>query len=338
MTSYKDSSIANEKIVQLIHGTRDKSEENIQGNYKSLLQENVEGSLEDHEETNSHDNSPMGGNLAGEGRTESLEQGYIEVPTVEEKLVAMQGETIPSTESTVSTYLDADDSEIKEVDIEDKLGQIHSRLDVQPLNGINIEISKNDNNQIQIPHDKEENSAISKTASIKLMIESGEALEDDSNIHGLGNQDEDNTESTSCGNNLYNGEVANCQPALRNPTATNDPELGYEQNERVVASRQSSGSVTAAMEHNRTETLYREEVIVEKNITVWNLEDNIAAEELKEHYGNLASIAEVNGNDFTGLKSSLLDHHLIMKEEIQRKFGVNGIANFDKDKGNFRRR
>lgn len=325
-----------------MHGTTDTSEETIQGNYKSLLQEKLEGSLEEQEETSNHDNSspqknhdnsPMGGSLAGEDTTENLEQGYIEVPTVEDKLVAMQGETTSSTESIVSTYLDADDSEIKEVVVEDKPGQRESRPDVQQLDGTNVETSKNDNMQIQIPHDKEENRAISKTATVKLMIESDEPLEDDNNIHGLGNQDEDNTISTLCGN-LYNDEVvAKCQPYLKNPTARNDPELGNEQNERVVGSSQSSGSVTTTMEHNGTESIYKEEGIVEKNITVWNLEDNFAAEkEPEEYYGNLVSITEVNGKDFTGLQSSLSDHHHIVNEEIQRKIsGVTGIVEFDKE-------
>jgi len=316
-----------------MHGTTDTNEETIQGNYKSLLQEKLEGSLEEQEETSSHDNSPMGGSLVGEDTTENLEQGYIEVPTVEDKLVAMQGETTSSTESIVSTYLDADDSEIKEVVIEDKPGQRESQPDVQLLDGTNVETSKNDNMQMQIPHDKEENRAISKTATVKLMIESDEALEDDNTIHGLGNQDEDNTINTLCGN-LYNDEVvAKCQPYLKNPIAINDPELGNEQNERVVGSRQSSGSVTTTMEHNDTESIYKEEGIVEKNITVWNLEDNFAAEkEPEEYYGNLVSIAEVNGKEFTSLQSSLSDHHHIVNEEIQRKVnGVTGIVEFDKE-------
>ena len=325
VTSYKDSSISNEKIVP--------REETIQANHKSLLQEKLEGSLEEQEETSSHDNSPMGGNLAGEDTTENLERGYIEVPTVDDKLVAMQGETTSSTESIVSTYLDVDDSEIKEVVIEDKSRQRKSRPDVQPLDGTSIETSKNDTMQIQIPHHKEENRAISKTATVKLMIESDEPLEDDNNIHGMGNQDEDNTISALCGNLCNDEVVAKCQPYLKNPTAINDPELGNEQNESVVGSRQSSGSVTTTMEHNGTESIYKEEGIVEKNITVWNLEDNFAAEkEPEEYYGNLVSITEVNGKDFTGLQSSLPDHHHIVNEEIQRKVnGITGIVEFDKE-------
>ena len=65
VTSYKDSSISNEKIAP--------REETIQANHKSLLQEKLEGSLEEQEETSSHDNSPMGGSLAGEDTTENLE-------------------------------------------------------------------------------------------------------------------------------------------------------------------------------------------------------------------------------------------------------------------------
>ncbi|CAD6229647.1 unnamed protein product [Miscanthus lutarioriparius] len=290
VTSYKDSSISNEKIVP--------REETIQANHKSLLQEKLEGSLEEQEETSSHDNSPMGGSLAGEDTTENLERGYIE-----------------------------------EVVIEDKSGQRKSGPDVQPLDGTSIETSKNDTMQIQIPHDKEENRAISKTATVKLMIESDEPLEDDNNIHGMGNQDEDNTISALCGNLCNDEVVAKCQPYLKNPTAINDPELGNEQNESVVGSRQSSGSVTTTMEHNGTESIYKEEGIVEKNITVWNLEDNFAAEkEPEEYYGNLVSITEVNGKDFTGLQSSLSDHHHIVNEEIQRKVnGITGIVEFDKE-------
>ncbi|KAL5673681.1 hypothetical protein ACJX0J_017987 [Zea mays] len=126
--------------------------------------------------------------------------------------------------------------------------------------------------QIQIPHDQEENRAISKIAT---------AFEDDNNILALGNQDEDNAVSTLCGN-LYNDEV--------------------------VA---NSVSVTTTMKHNGIGTIYKEEGIAEKNITAWNLEDNFATENKpEEHYGNL---------DFTGLQSSLSDHHYIGNEEIQRK-------------------
>ncbi|OEL23645.1 hypothetical protein BAE44_0015340 [Dichanthelium oligosanthes] len=320
VTSNKNSSISSEKIKQFMLGTRDTSEENI------------EASLEDQEGTSSHENAPMGGNLADEDTTENLEQEYIEVPTVQDKLVAMQGETISSTESIVSTYLDAYDSDIKEVVIEDS-GQRDSPPDLQLLDGINTETSKNDNIQTQIPHDKEEISEISRTATVKLVIESDEALEDDRHIHGLRNQDEDSSECTSC-DNFYNGKVvAKCQSSLRKPTAINDQELGNEQNERVVASRQISGSVTAKVEHTGIETIYKEGV-VKKTVAVWNLEDTFAAEKEPEEYdSDLVSIAEVNGKDFTGLHSSSLDRHLIVNEvKVQREVnGVNGIVEFDKE-------
>ncbi|RLM93615.1 uncharacterized protein C2845_PM08G27060 [Panicum miliaceum] len=291
----KDSSISSEKTKQLMHGTRDTSEENIESNYKSLLQENIEASQEDHEEISSHENATMVGNLAGEDTTENLEQGYIEKPKVE---VAMEGETTSSTESFVSTYLDADDSEIKEVVIEDNP---RPPPDVQPLDGT-IDTSKNDNIQTQIPHDEEEISEISKTATVKLMIESDEALKDVKHIHGLGDQDEDGTECTSCDNLYYGKVVAKCQSSLRNPTAINDQELRNEQN-------------------------------VEKTVAVWNLEDNFAAEKEPEEYdGDLISIAEATGKDFTGLHSSSLDCHLIVNEVVQREVnGVNGIVEFDKE-------
>ncbi|CAL4954286.1 unnamed protein product [Urochloa decumbens] len=326
VTSNKDSSISSEKIKQLIHGTRDTSKENTESNYKSLLQENIEGSLEDQEETSSHENAPTGGNLVGKDTSENLERGYIEVTAVE---VAMLEEITSSTESIVSTYLDADDSEIKDVVVEDKPGQRDSSPDVQPLDGINIETSKNDNIQTQIPYDKEEISAISTTAAVKLMTESVDALEDDKHIYGLGNQDEDSAECTSC-DNLYN----ECQSSLRNPTAINGKELGNEQNDRVVASRQIPGSVTPKAEHTGVETIYSEEEIVEKTVTVWNLEDNFEAEKEPEEYDDdLDSIAEANGKDFTGLHSSALDHHLIVNEvKVQREVnGVNGIVEFDKE-------
>ncbi|CAO2166576.1 unnamed protein product [Urochloa humidicola] len=321
VTSNKDSSISSEKIKQLICGTRDTSEENTECNYESLLQENIESLLEDQKETSSHENTPTGGNLVGEDTSENIEQGNIEV--------AMLEEITSSTESIVSTYLDADDSEIKEVVVEDKPGQRDSSPDVQPLDGINIETSNNDNIQTQIPHYKEEISAISTTATVKLIMESVDALEDDKHIHVLGNQDEDSAECTSC-DNLYN----ECQSSLRNPTAINGKELGNEQNERVVASRQIPGSVTPKAEHTGVETIYSEEGIVEKTVTVWNLEDNFAAEKEPEEYGDdLVSIAEANGKDFTSLHSSALDRHLIVNEvKVQREVnGVNGIVEFDKE-------
>ncbi|CAO2197428.1 unnamed protein product [Urochloa humidicola] len=321
VTSNKDSSISSEKLKQLIHGTRDTSKENTESNYKSLLQENIESLLEDQKETSSHENAPTGGNLVGEDTSENLEQGYIEV--------AMLEEITSSTESIVSTYLDADDSEIKEVVVEDKPGQRDSSPDVQPLDGINIETCNNDNIQTQIPHYKEEISAISTTATVKLMMESVDALEDDKHIHVLGNQDEDSAECTSC-DKLYN----ECKSSLRNPTAINGKELGDEQNEMVVASRKVPDSVTPKADHTGVETIYSEEGIVEKTVTVWNLEDNFAAEKEPEEYGDdLVSIAEANGKDFTGLHSSALDRHLIVNEvKVQREVnGVNGIVEFDKE-------
>jgi len=322
--SNKDRSISSEKTKQLMHETRDTSEENIKSNYKSLLQENIEASQEDQEEISSHENATMVGNLAGEDTTENLEQGYTEKPKVE---VAMQGQTTPSTESFVSTYLDADDSEIMEVVIEDNHGPPPY---VQPLNGIKVDTPKNDNIQTQIPHGKEEISEISKTATVNLMIESDEALEDVKHIHGLGDQDEDSTECVSC-DNLYYGEVfAKCQSSLRNPI---DQELRNEQNVRIVTSRQISGSVIAKVDHTGIETLHKEQGIFEKTVAVWNLEDNFAAEKEPEKYdGDLVNIAEATGKDFTGLHSSSLDCHLIVNEVLQREVnGVNGIVEFDKE-------
>jgi len=55
--SNKDRSISSEKTKQLMHETRDTSEENIKSNYKSLLQENIEASQEDQEEISSHENA-----------------------------------------------------------------------------------------------------------------------------------------------------------------------------------------------------------------------------------------------------------------------------------------
>ncbi|KAJ1285631.1 hypothetical protein BS78_03G293200 [Paspalum vaginatum] len=325
VTSNEDNSISSEKN-ELMHGTRDTSEENIEGNYKSWLEESIECSLQDQKETSNHENGPVDC-IAGEDTTENSEQGYIEVPTIEDKSVSMQGETASSTELIVSTYLDADDSEIKEVVLEDKREQRESPPDVKPSDDINIETSDNDNMQIQIPHDKEENSAISNTMRTKSMIESVGARQDDKNIYGLGNRDEDSTECTPC-DHLYNSEViVKYQSYLRNPTEIDDPELGNEQNDRVVGSGQISSSVTATVEHNVVEPLYKEEGIFEKTVAVWNLENNFAAEKGPEDYdGNSVSIARLNGNDFTGLHSSSLDHHLIVNEvKIQR------VVQFDKE-------
>nr|CAB3478467.1 unnamed protein product [Digitaria exilis] len=315
VTSNKDSSVPCEKIKQLMHGTReDTVEENIESNYKSLLQENTEDSVEDQEETSSHENASMDGNIDGEDTTEILEKGYIEVPKVE---LEMQEDTTSSVESNVSTYLDADDSEIKEVVIEDKPGQRDSPPDEQALYGINIETDKNDNIEAEMTHDIEEISAISKTATVKIMVESDEALEDDRHIHELGNQYENIIECTSC-DNLCNSEVlAKCQSSSRNPIAINDRELGNELNERVVASRQISGSVTAKVEHTGIGTLHKDDGIVENIVSIWNLEDT------EEYDGDLINISQVNANDFTGLHSSSLDHLVVNEVEVQRK--INGV-------------
>nr|CAB3474421.1 unnamed protein product [Digitaria exilis] len=329
VTSNKDSSVSCEKMKQLMHGTReDTSEENIESNYKSLLQENTEDPVEDQEETSSHENASMGGNIDGEDTTEILEKGYIEVPKVE---VEMQKDTTSSVESNVSTYLDADDSEIKEVVVEDKPGQRDSPPDEQALYGINLETDKNDNIEAEMAHDMEEISAISKTATVNIMVEIDEALEDDKHIHELGNQYENIIECTSCDNLCNNEVLAKCQSSSRNPIAINDRELGNELNERVVASRQISGSVTAKVEHTGIETLHKDEGILEKIVSVWNLEDKFAVKnETEEYDGDLINIAEVNANDHTGLHSSSLDHLVVNEVEVQRKInGVNVKVEFE---------
>jgi hypothetical protein len=162
----------------------------------------------------------MGDNLVGKYSNEILKKGHIAVSTIEDHVMAMQGEiTITSsTESIVSTYHDADDSEIKEVVIEDKPGQTDKPSYVQPLDVTNIETFKGYTTEIQ--QEKEEISAIITTTTKEPMNESDQVIE------------EDNPEYSGC-------EV--------------EQELEkHEINERVVSSRKILDCVTSTVVIDRT--------------------------------------------------------------------------------------
>ncbi|XP_062208613.1 uncharacterized protein LOC133910111 [Phragmites australis] len=325
MISIKDSSVSSEKVKQIVHGTRDRSGESTVGNFRSLLEENIEGSLEDEEESRSHENAPMGGNLSGEDTNEILQQGHIEVSTVEGQLMQMQGETTSSTESIVSTYLDADDSEIKEVVIEDKPRQKDSPSYVQLLDATNMKTSKD-----YITEIPQVISAVTTTTIVEPMIVSDEAIEEGENIHGY-----EDIPEYSAPDNLYNGEfAAKFQPYLRNPSVIKEQEPEkHEINERVVVSRKISDSVTTTVEHSGIERTYMKED-VDKTVAVQNLAYNFEQEKEPEEYdGNLVSPVEVNGKDLTCLHSSSSHHLLTVNDEKEQREvnGVTGILECDKE-------
>jgi hypothetical protein len=157
----------------------------------------------------------MGNNLVGKYSNGILQKGHIAVSTIEDRVMAMQGEITSSNESIVSTYHDADDSEINEVVIEDKPGQTDKPSYVQPLDVTNIETFKGYTYTTEIQQEKEEISAIITTTTKEPMIESDQVIE------------EDNPEYSAC-------EV--------------EQELEkHEVNERVVSSRKISDCVTATV-------------------------------------------------------------------------------------------
>jgi hypothetical protein len=121
----------------------------------------------------------MGNNLVGKYSNGILQKGHIAVSTIEDRVMAMQGEITSSNESIVSTYHDADDSEINEVVIEDKPGQTDKPSYVQPLDVTNIETFKGYTYTTEIQQEKEEISAIITTTTKEPMIESDQVIEED---------------------------------------------------------------------------------------------------------------------------------------------------------------
>ncbi|TVU34926.1 hypothetical protein EJB05_16784, partial [Eragrostis curvula] len=290
MISINDSSVSSEKIEQFLPGTRDRVGESTVCGSSSLFEKNIEESPEDREEPIIHKKVPTGGNLAGKNSNKILQHGHNEVSTIKDQLMAMQGEATSSAESIVSTYQDVDDSEIKEVVIEDKPGQKYKPS--YELDAINIDVSKK--YITEIPQDEEKISAIRETTSEVSMNVRDEVI------------DEDIPEYGAC-------EV--------------EQELEkHESDERVVSSRKISDSVTATAEHIGIQRAdMKEEWIVERPVALQNPEETFERAQQPEQYeGNLISHVEVNGKYLTC--SSSLDHLLNVNEEVN---GVNGILECD---------
>ncbi|KAL6845242.1 hypothetical protein ACP4OV_024737 [Aristida adscensionis] len=326
MISTNGSSMSSDTVKQLMHGTQDSSQESKVGNSSSVEEENTEGSLEGEAESINHENTPMSDNLSSEDTNEISQQGHIKVSEVEDQLMAMQRETASSTESILTTYLDADDSEIKEVVIEDKPRQQQSPC-LQQLDVTNMETSRS--YTTEIPQEKEEISAISKTTTVELMIAKDEVTEEDKNIHGY-----EDTPQYIAHDNIYTGEdVAQFQPNLRNPSAIYEQELEkHEQNERGVASKNISGSVSATVKHSGIEKSYmKEEGIVDNNVAVQNLAEKFNWEKEPEAYdSDLVSPVESNGKSLTCLHPSS-SHHLLTVNEEKEQREVNRILDHDKE-------
>ncbi|GJM92973.1 hypothetical protein PR202_ga09482 [Eleusine coracana subsp. coracana] len=291
MIIIKDSLVCSEKIKQLEHGNQDMVGESTIVNPSSLFAENLEVPPEEGEEPRSHENTRISGNLAGEDSNEILEKGHIIVSTVEDQLVVMQEEITTSTESIVSTYHDADDSEIKEVVIEDKTGQKDKPSYMQLLDAKNIETSTG--YIIEIPQEKEEIGPVNKTTTIEPMLVSDEVIE------------EANPEYSAC-------EV---KKGLEK----------HELNERLVSSRMLSDSVTATVEHSDVERTYMKEGIVAITVAVHNLAEIFEREkESKEYDDELVSPLVGNGN--LALSSS---YHIVTVNEGKDK-RINGTVESDK--------
>lgn len=311
MTSNKGGSTSDEKIKQLVHETRERSEESTIADSGSSVEENIEGSLEDEKESCSHEVAVVAGNLVGEDAVENLEQGQTGVSTVEDQLMLIKGETTSSTESVITDRIDADDSEIKEVVIEDEPRERDNSSSVRPADDTNQETSKNDNTGM--PEEKEEICERNKTTTVETVIESGEVLEEDKKIH----QDEDIPKCSASGSLDVGKVVSKFQSSLTDPSETNDRGLEkHEQNKRVAAGRQISDSVSATVEQKGIERTHAEqEAIVDKAIAVQNLADNFEGEKESDGIHDLVSLVKVNGKKTTGLDSSLSYHLPIVNEE-----------------------
>uniref|UniRef100_A0A0E0JPC5 Uncharacterized protein n=1 Tax=Oryza punctata TaxID=4537 RepID=A0A0E0JPC5_ORYPU len=305
-TSNKDSSPLVEKI-KLVHKTTERSEEINIGNSQSLLKENMEGPLED-EESGMHDD------LIGEDKVEKLDQGQTAVSIVENLLMPMQGGSTSSTETITNDYLDADDSDIKEVVIENEHTGRGNSSYVQPADDTNLKTFKND--RARIKDEKEDISEISQRATAETGIGSCEVIDEGKKTHGLKDQDKD-----TCGALDIGEVVSKFQSSLTDTSATDAIELEkYELNKRGDdVAGEISDSLTRTEEHNVIERTHTEQERGAKDAAVKDPADN-SDEEESDSTHDIVSLVEVNGKKITGLDSFLSYQLPILNEEkVQTK-------------------
>ncbi|KAG8055226.1 hypothetical protein GUJ93_ZPchr0001g29482 [Zizania palustris] len=287
ITSNKDSSTSDEK-TKLVHEAKGRCEESTIGNSQSLSKENVEGPLEDEESCN-HASEAV--DLTGEYMVENLEQGQSGVSTVENSLMPMQGVPTSSTETIITDYIDADDSDIKEVVMEDEpIGRGHSSY-VRPADDTNLKTSKN--GRAGILEEKEGICEVSQRAIVETVIGSYKVIDEDKIINGVKNQDED-----PCGALDIGEVVSKFQSSLNKSEGTVAGEI--------------LDSVTGTEEHNVIERTHTEQ---KRADAAKNLADNSNNEEESGCVHDVVNLVEIKGKDFTCLDSSLSCHLPIVNEE-----------------------
>ncbi|XP_015690072.1 uncharacterized protein LOC107303807 [Oryza brachyantha] len=297
MISNMDSS-AFVKKIKLLDETTERCEETNIGNSQSLLKENMEGPLED-------EASGMGHDLIGEDTADKLDQGHTGVSTVDNPLMPKQGGSTSSTETITTDYLDADDSDIKEVVIEDEpIGRCNSSY-VKPADDTTNLTSKYD--RACIPEEKEDISEISQRETVETGIGSHEVINDEK-IHELKNQGED-----TCGT-LNIGEIVSMFQSDTIATDVIEPEKHQLDKRGDDVPEEISDSLTGTEEHNVIERTHTEQEQGAKAAVVKDLADN-SNEEESDGTQDVVSLVDVNGKDFTGLDSSLSYHLAIVNEE-----------------------
>ncbi|KAF0919131.1 hypothetical protein E2562_028437 [Oryza meyeriana var. granulata] len=250
----------------------------------------------------------MGADLIGQDTIERQEQGQTGVSTVENPSMPMQGGITSSTETIITDYLDADDSDIKEIVIEDEPTSRSHSSHVRPEDETNLNISKNDIGGIP---EEEDICELSQRTTVETVIGSCEVIDEDKKIHGLKNQDED-----TCGALDIGEVVSKFQSSLTDTSAADAIELEkHELNKRGNAvAGEILDSVFGTEEHNVIERTHTEQERGTKVAAVKNPADNSNEEEPDSNH-DVVSLVEVNGKDFIGLGSFQSYHLPIVNEE-----------------------
>uniref|UniRef100_A0A0D9V6C0 Uncharacterized protein n=1 Tax=Leersia perrieri TaxID=77586 RepID=A0A0D9V6C0_9ORYZ len=290
-TRNKDNPTFVEKIRH-VHETTERCEEINIGNSQSLLKENIKGPLED-------EKLEMGNDRIGEHTVEKLYQGQTGVLTVENPLMPIQGGSTSSTETITTDYLDADDSDIKEVVIEDEATSRGNSSHVRLEDDTNLKKSKND--VARISEEKEDIYEVSQRATVEDEMGSCEVIDEDKEIHGLKNQDEDTSGALDIGE-----AISAFQPSLTDTSATNVKEL--ERHEVNKKGDDIAGEIPDSLTGTHTE---QERGV--KATGVKDPPDNSSEESDSTH--DVVSLVEVNGKDYSGLNSFLPYHLPIVNEE-----------------------
>ncbi|CAM0883415.1 unnamed protein product [Alopecurus aequalis] len=320
MTRNKDTSSSDEQFKELAHKITEETEDSTLVNPHKLLEEKFEGLPEDEKESCNQEVEAVVGNLVGERTVENLEEGQTQVSTVCDLSTppSVQGE---ATSSTALILTDCHDTEIKDVVVLDEPRERGNPSYVQPKYDTNQETSKNEENQEICEMGK---SKSCKTTEIDTVIESDhEVLEKDKTI----NPEEDYPNCTAYAAHDNDEAVYQFQSTLAVSSATDGKE--FQKHEMsIAAAGEMSDSGSAAMEHNVIERTDKEEgVTVDKDVADKKEIDNFEGDNKSDGIHDLASIAKVHGEDFTGLDPSLsCPLPILNEEEVQEEVIIEELA------------